>query len=116
MLPTGAVTRTTGNEWRAPIAVIATRLHQKYIFLMEPPMLEIRIAKLFMDGASQAVRLPEQFHFEGNEIYATRNSATGDIVLSTRPGAHAWATFFAFMRTVDVPADFMADRPMNIPR
>jgi antitoxin VapB len=78
-------------------------------------MLETRVAKLFMNGASQAVRLPAEFRFEGNEVYATRDPATGDVTLSTRPGAHAWADFFTFMRTVDVPADFMADRPMNVP-
>ncbi len=78
-------------------------------------MLQTRIAKLFMNGASQAVRLPAEFRFVGSEIYATRDPATGDVVLSTRPGAHAWVAFFTFMRTVDVPEDFMAERPMNVP-
>lgn len=78
-------------------------------------MLETRVAKLFMNGASQAVRLPAEFRFEGSEVYATRDPTTGDVVLSTRPGAHTWADFFAFMKTVDVPADFMAERPMNVP-
>ncbi|WP_234730009.1 antitoxin [Acidocella facilis] len=76
--------------------------------------METRVAKLFMNGASQAVRLPVEFRFEGSEVYATRDLATGDVILSTRPGAHAWADFFAFMKTVDVPADFMVERPMNI--
>ena len=50
-------------------------------------MSETRTAKLFKNGASQAVRLPAEFRFEGTEVYATRDEATGDLVLSTRPGA-----------------------------
>jgi antitoxin VapB len=69
-------------------------------------MIETRIAKLFKNGASQAVRLPAEFRFEGNE-------ETGDVILSTRPGAKSWRAFFAFMEQVDVPPDFMAERPMN---
>ncbi|MFL5252336.1 MAG: antitoxin [Rhodopila sp.] len=76
-------------------------------------MPETRIAKLFRNGASQAVRLPAEFRFEGTEVYATRDEQTGDVLLSTRPGARTWADFFALMRSIDVPADFMADRPMN---
>jgi antitoxin VapB len=76
---------------------------------------ETRIAKLFKNGASQAVRLPAEFRFEGNEVYATRDEQTGDVVLSTRPGSRTWAEFFALMRTIDVPEDFLAERPMNVP-
>jgi antitoxin VapB len=78
-------------------------------------MAETRIAKLFKNGASQAVRLPAEFRFAGDEVYVTRDEQTGDVVLSSRPGARSWAEFFALMRTIDVPADFMADRPMNAP-
>lgn len=78
-------------------------------------MSETRLAKLFMNGASQAVRLPAEFRFEGSDVYATRDDATGDVVLSKRPGARVWAEFFALMDTIEVPADFMAERPMNMP-
>ena len=78
-------------------------------------MSEIRIAKLFRNGASQAVRLPAEFRFEGKEVYATRDEETGDVVLSRHPGARAWSEFFALMRTIDIPDDFMAERPMNTP-
>ena len=37
-----------------------------------------RTAKLFRNGASQAVRLPAEFRFEGNEVYATRDEDTGE--------------------------------------
>jgi antitoxin VapB len=76
-------------------------------------MPETRPAKLFKNGSSQAVRLPAEFRFEGTEVYATRDETTGDVTLSKSPGAKQWKDFFAFARTVDVPDDFMADRPMN---
>ena len=78
-------------------------------------MPQTRTAKLFRNGASQAVRLPAEFRFEGNEVYATRDEETGDVILSKRPGAQSWGEFFALMRTIDVPDDFMAERPMNAP-
>jgi antitoxin VapB len=77
-------------------------------------MIETRIAKLFKNGASQAVRLPVEFRFEGDEVYIMRDDATGDVVLSNRPGANAWNAFFELLHTIDAPADFMAERPLNV--
>ncbi|MGI8772061.1 MAG: antitoxin [Acidobacteriaceae bacterium] len=76
-------------------------------------MTETRTAKLFKNGASQAVRLPSEFRFSGDEVYISRDDATGNVVLSDSPGAEVWGSFFDLMRAVDVPADFMEDRPMN---
>lgn len=76
-------------------------------------MTETRVAKLFRNGASQAVRLPAEFRFEGDQVYATRDDRTGDVVLSNRPGLGAWGEFFELMDSIDVPADFMVERPMN---
>jgi len=78
-------------------------------------MHETRIAKLFKNGADQTVRLPAEFRFDGDEVYISRDDTTGDVVLSSRPGAKIWREFFDFVRSIDVPADFMAERPMNIP-
>ena len=72
-------------------------------------------AKLFMTGGSQAVRLPAEFRFDGDQVYATRDEVTGDVILSNRPGAKAWRDFFEMMHSIEVPDDFMADRPMNVP-
>jgi antitoxin VapB len=77
-------------------------------------MTETRIAKLFKNGASQAVRLPAEFRFEGDEVYVTRDERTGDVILSNRPGARSWGEFFELMDTIDVPDDYMAERPMNV--
>lgn len=78
-------------------------------------MPQTRVAKLFKNGASQAVRLPAEFRFAGDEVYVTQDSATGDVLLSKRPGGKAWADFFALMETISVPDEFMAKRPMNAP-
>ena len=77
-------------------------------------MSETRVAKLFKNGASQGVRLPAEFRLEGEEVYVTRDNTAGDIVLSKRPGAKAWSDFFALLHSIDVPADFMAERPLNV--
>jgi len=73
-----------------------------------------RTAKLFKNGNSQAVRLPAEFRFQGDEVYITRDGTTGDVMLSTRPGAQCWNAFFEFVKGIDVPDDFMAERPMNV--
>ena len=78
-------------------------------------MAEPRIAKLFKNGASQAVRLPADFRFEGDEVYITRDESSGDVVLSSHPGARDWREFFDYVHAIDVPASFMAERPMNVP-
>ena len=78
-------------------------------------MTETKTAKLFKNGSSQAVRLPAEFRFEGTEVYVTRDEATGDVVLSRRPGVKVWREFFELMEFIKVPDDFMADRPMNQP-
>ena len=66
------------------------------------------VAKVFMNGRSQAVRLPAAFRFSEAEVYIRRDEATGDVVLSRRPGS--WNTFFELLATLDVPADFLTDR------
>ena len=77
-------------------------------------MIETRIAKLFKNGGSQAVRLPMGFRFEGEEVFVSRDDATGDVVLSTRPGARVWREFFELLHAVDVPDGFLAERPLNL--
>lgn len=39
-------------------------------------------AKLFKNGRSQAVRLPAEFRFEGDEVLIRRDPDTGDVILS----------------------------------
>ncbi|HEX5234188.1 MAG TPA: hypothetical protein VFW25_02545 [Silvibacterium sp.] len=78
-------------------------------------MPETRKVRLFMNGASQAVRLPAEFRFSGKEIYATRDETTGSVTLSSTPGTEIWNEIFARFRAADVPDEFMKERPMNQP-
>lgn len=74
-----------------------------------------RIVKLFRNGASQAVRLPADFRFEGTEIFAIKDECTGDVVLTTQPGRGIWSEFFQLAHTEEDDDSFMSDRPMNVP-
>ncbi len=44
----------------------------------------MQTAKIFMNGRSQAVRLPAEFRFDGDEVYIRRDTVTGDVILSPR--------------------------------
>lgn len=68
-------------------------------------------AKLFSNGRSQAVRLPAEFRFEGDEVYIRRDPATGDVILSRKPAD--WSGFLALRATVDVPDDFLGPEERN---
>jgi antitoxin VapB len=74
-------------------------------------------AKLFMNGRSQAVRLPAEFRFEGSEVDIRRDPETGDVILSekrTRTGS--LARFFK-LRDAIPPEElegFMEDRDQGI--
>jgi len=49
-----------------------------------------RTAKLFLNGRSQAVRLPADLRFEGREVFIRQDETTGDVILSRRP--ESWTT------------------------
>jgi antitoxin VapB len=61
-------------------------------------------AKLFQTGGSQAVRLPAEFRFEGEEVQIEK---VGNAVV-LRPVVRSWADFFA--DPARAPEDFLADR------
>ena len=73
-----------------------------------------RRAKLFLNGRSQAVRLPADFRFEGSEVFIRQDQTTGDVVLSRRP--ESWDSFFKLRREASVPDEFMADRQDEAPQ
>lgn len=70
-------------------------------------------AKLFMNGGSQAVRLPAEFRFDGTEVDVRRDPGTGDVILSQRKPFDV-EEFIAFLGTLNVPKDFMEDRDQPI--
>ena len=74
-------------------------------------------AKLFMNGRSQAVRLPAEFRFEGTEVHIHRDPLTGNVVLSPKPNAkQGWDEFFRLRALVDPEdlKDFMVDREQGV--
>lgn len=72
-----------------------------------------RTAKLFTTGGSQAVRLPAEFRFEGDQVYVRRDERTGDVILSTRPRSN-WSEFMAARERFEpLPDDFLADRQQS---
>ena len=60
-------------------------------------------AKLFMNGGSQAVRLPKECRFEGTEVYVKR---VGSAVI-LYPKDDPWALLRESLD--EFPDDFMAD-------
>ena len=78
-------------------------------------------SKLFQNGGSQAVPLPAEFRFEGDQVFVTRDRVTGDITLSILPRKpeHYWRDLFASSSEAKNPLesddDFMSERPMNVP-
>ncbi len=73
-----------------------------------------RTAKLFLNGRSQAVRLPADFRFEGGEVFIRKDESTGDVILSRRP--ESWDGFFKLRQEANVPDEFMEDRKDQIPQ
>jgi antitoxin VapB len=64
----------------------------------------LKIAKIFMNGRSQAVRLPKECRFNSNEVFVQKQ---GDKVIlsATEPG---WDEFFALTPVFN--EDFLSDR------
>ena len=66
-------------------------------------------AKIFMNGRSQAVRLPAEFRFEGSEVEIRRDESTGDVILSDRHKRRAkLEEFFKLLDETEVPDDFLS--------
>ncbi len=71
-------------------------------------------AKIFINGRSQAVRLPAAYRFECKEVFIRKDKKTGDVILSRKP--NDWDDFLAIIQKVNVPDDFMNDREDSLPQ
>jgi antitoxin VapB len=69
-----------------------------------------RTAKLFRNGRSQAVRLPAEYRFSGDEVFICRQ---GDAVVLT-PKPVGWDDFFA--KPATVPKDYLEPRKQPPPQ
>ena len=72
----------------------------------------MQTAKIFMNGGSQAVRLPKQFRFEGSEVEIQQ---VGDTIL-LKPITNKWDEMFAKIDQLDISDDFMSDREQPGPQ
>ncbi len=62
-------------------------------------------AQLFMNGRSQAVRLPAAYRFTSKEVYIRQDPETGDVILSRKPTT--WDGFLAALQGTRIPSDFL---------
>lgn len=69
-----------------------------YILIIEGGHTNVMIAKLFKNGQSQAVRLPKECHFNGDEVMVNK---IGDIVVLA-PKENKWPSF---LKSLDMFSD-----------
>jgi antitoxin VapB len=70
----------------------------------------MQTAKLRTAGNNQTVELPDEFRFDGQEVYIRRDSQTGDVILSPRP---SWKDILAMIDSADIPDDFLSPEERN---
>lgn len=68
-------------------------------------------AKVFLNGRSQAVRLPAAFRFDSDEVFIRRDPVTGDVILSRKPDS--WDGFLCLLQDDVVPGDFLGEQERN---
>ena len=73
-------------------------------------MADVKTAKLFRNGGSQAVRLPAEFRFEGDEVFVHRDERTGDVILSISPRTGTIEAFLERAGYLDHDLEFELDR------
>ena len=72
-----------------------------------------QVAKLFINGRSQAVRLPAAYRFDTKEVFIHKDQETGNVILSRKPAT--WDDFFLALEGADVPADFLGKEERTQP-
>ncbi|MFS2159648.1 antitoxin [Pseudomonas sp. Pseusp122] len=65
-------------------------------------------AKVFLNGRSQAVRLPAAFRFDSDEVFIRRDPVTGDVILSRKP--ESWDGFLSLLEGEAIPDDFLGEQ------
>lgn len=72
----------------------------------------MKTAKIFMSGHSQAVRLPKEFRFDGKEVFIYQEHKTQNIILSRKPTS--WDGFFELQEEINIPENFLKERNNEI--
>ena len=80
---------------------------------IDHPEKPMQTAKLFKNGRSQAVRLPKEFRFEGDEVYVRREGRS--VVLTPKETSRAgeWQEFFDILDSFDPNFRFVRDQPRH---
>ena len=72
------------------------------------------IAKIFISGRSQAVRLPKEYRFKGSEVFIKKEK--GRVILSEKP-QKTWAEIFDDFtgdQEFSVHRDMLKDKPRKV--
>lgn len=72
--------------------------------------MSIQTAKVFMNGRSQALRLPKEFRFDTDEVYIRKQGE--NLIIS--PKKPSWDAFFATTSAFD--EDFLQERQDDLPQ
>jgi len=64
------------------------------------------LAKVFLNGRSQAIRIPKDFRVDSNEVYIEK---VGETLVITPKKKNHWDTLFETLKQVDT-SDFMNER------
>lgn len=71
-------------------------------------------AKIFHSGHSQAVRLPKAFRLAGDEVWISKNEATGEITLTPKKATSEIDALFQLIESAEVPETFLAERDNEV--
>ena len=71
--------------------------------------MERKVAKLFTNGRSQAVRIPKEFRFQESEVYIEKD---GDSVVLSPKRNSSWREFF---EKVPVVSEDFSVEPRDMP-
>lgn len=72
-------------------------------------------ARVFMNGRSQAVRIPAEYRFTSEQVYIRRDPQSGEIILSERPLQQSLAEIFALIDAAGGAEDLLKDRDTMVP-
>ena len=73
----------------------------------------IRKSTVFMNGRTQAIRIPSAFRLEVATVWMWRQAGTGFLVVASRPGG--WDSFRRISQGLSLPRDFPRRLP-NAPQ
>jgi antitoxin VapB len=79
-------------------------------------MAQMEKARVFMNGRSQAVRIPAEYRFASDQVYIRRNPQNGEVILSERPLGKSLREIFDMIDAAGGADDLLKDRDTTPPR